>query len=545
VYFFDTKNKCGYKFYDKKTELIANDKKSLIDVLKSVEKYTSQGFYIAGFISYEAGCYLVDKQISHKELSMPLLYFVVFKKISLLGNLPEVDYENGIVYDIKYSETSLEYAKKITKIKEHLHNGDTYQTNYTFRYSFKSLSTPENLYYYLCKKQNAEFTAFLEFENYSIVSLSPELFLKKTDNILISKPMKGTWKIGDKPDDKIITENGIIVDLIRNDMSVIAEKGTVEAVNPFEVQTFNTLDQMISTVKCEIKNKSFYDIIKALFPCGSITGAPKIRTMEIISDLENNPRDIYCGSIGYILPNNDFCFNVAIRTAVYKNKEYIAGIGGGIIYESKTNDEFDECLLKSQFLRSINDFEIFETMKSIDGIIQNLDFHLARLKKSMQYFGFNSKNIVFPQIDYGAKKVRLSVKQNGEYDIKISDIDKILTNKVVISDIIIDAGDIFLQHKTSRRKIYNTEYQKYNVYDVIFINNLGFISEASRNNIFIKKQNQWITPPLLAGILSGIMRQIFMETTQVLEKNITLDELKNADEVWLSNSINGLIKVEL
>jgi len=545
VYFFDTKNKCGYKFYDKKTELIANDKKSLIDVLKSVEKYTSQGFYIAGFISYEAGCYLVDKQISHKELSMPLLHFVVFKEVSLLDRLPEDDYENGAVYDIKYSETSLEYAKKIAKVKEHLHNGDTYQANYTFRYSFKSLSTAENLYYCLCKKQNAEFTAFLEFENYSIVSLSPELFLKKTNNTLVSKPMKGTWKIGDKPDDKIISENAIIVDLIRNDMSVIAEKGTVEVVNPFEMQNFNTLNQMISTVKCEIKNKSFYDIIKALFPCGSINGAPKIRTMEIISELENNPREIYCGSVGYILPNNDFCFNVAIRTAVYKNKEYIAGIGGGIIYESKTSDEFDECLLKSQFLRSINDFEIFETMKSIDGVIQNLDLHLARMKKSMQYFGFNGKNIVFPQIDCGIKKVRLSVKQNGEYEIKISDIDTILTNKVVISDIIIDSCDIFLQHKTSRRNIYNTEYQKYNVYDVIFINNLGFISEASRHNIFIKKDNQWVTPPLSAGILPGIIRQIFIETTPVLEKNITLDELKNADEVWLSNSIRGLIKVEL
>jgi len=479
VYFFDTKNKCGYKFYDKKTELIANDKKSLIDVLKSVEKYTSQGFYIAGFISYEAGCYLVDKQISHKELSMPLLHFVVFKEVSLLDRLPEDDYENGAVYDIKYNETSLEYAKKIAKVKEHLHNGDTYQANYTFRYSFKSLSTPENLYYCLCKKQNAEFTAFLEFENYSIVSLSPELFLKKTNNTLVSKPMKGTWKIGDKPDDKIISENAIIVDLIRNDMSVIAEKGTVEVVNPFEMQNF------------------------------------------------------------------DFCFNVAIRTSVYKNKEYIAGIGGGIIYESKTSDEFDECLLKSQFLRSINDFEIFETMKSIDGVIQNLDLHLARMKKSMQYFGFNGKNIVFPQIDCGIKKVRLSVKQNGEYEIKISDIDTILTNKVVISDIIIDSCDIFLQHKTSRRNIYNTEYQKYNVYDVIFINNLGFISEASRHNIFIKKDNQWVTPPLSAGILPGIIRQIFIETTPVLEKNITLDELKNADEVWLSNSIRGLIKVEL
>lgn len=567
--FFNIKTNQGFYFKDQVAEIVANNQDDLISGLRKIEHYLDRGFYIAGYISYEAGYYLIDEYIKNIDENLPLMQFKIFKsKIEINGI--EGSNKPLYIYDTKYSEDQDIYSKKLDKIRQHIIDGDTYQLNYTIQIDFKTNGAAKDLYHQLCQRQNAEFSAFLEFEKYAIISLSPELFIKRQGNKLTSKPMKGTSMVTKdviennniiaqmKQDPKTLSENAMIVDLIRNDMSILAKKNTVKVIDPFEVQTFNTVNQLITTVECEIDERTvFFDIIKALFPSGSITGTPKIRTMEIISKLEARPRGVYCGTIGYIMPNRDFCFNVAIRTILYDkvSNNCNMGIGGGIIYEAKNDDEFSECILKSQFLRSINDyFEIFETMLYQNGKIENLTAHIKRLENSAKYFGFNyNLENILTKINQTKSsdrlRIRLAINQLGIISLKTSKIEPIASNKICLSDITIDCDNIFLNHKTSKREIYNSEYQKYSelgFLDVIFTNKEGFVTEGSRHNIFIQNQQlEFITPPIKDGLLPGTMRETVINSHNVTVKSITIDDLTNAKAIFLSNAINGLVEVTL
>ncbi len=568
MYFFNLRTNQGLYFYNLIEEIIADDRESLIIALESVEKYLEKGFHVAGYVSYEAGYYLLSKQIQNRHLTtLPLLHFKVFKNAQKIFEIPKAQ-NNVYLHDIKYSENKQKYLQKFDKIKDHIKNGDTYQLNYSMRIEFNCNASAINLYYELSQRQNAEFSAFLDFDKYSIISLSPELWIKREGNNLIAKPMKGTiCATSDnvqnlilisqlQNDSKIIAENSIIVDLIRNDMSVIATPGSVKVTKPFEVQTFNTVNQMISTVECKIKSDTTaLEIFKALFPGGSITGAPKIRTMQIINQLEDSARETYCGAIGYFMPNKDFCFNIGIRTVLYDKitKTGKMGIGGGIIHDSEINEEFEECILKSQFLRNINNtFEIFETMKCENGIIHLLNQHLNRLCKTAEFFGFNyNLSNIKTKINNSLKngRVRLSVTQNGNIIIKHSAIEPQISDKICVSKIIVDNDNIFLRYKTTNREIYNLEYKKYydlGFVDTVFINKNGYISEGSRHNIFVKNQaNQLITPFVKDGALNGIYRDKIIHELGVLERHITLADLENASEIFLSNAVYGLFKVRL
>lgn len=574
-------------FSNPQEEIIARNQDELPQALDKIEQLKKEGYYLCGYLSYEAGYFFIDKEISNrqpKQADQPLLYFIAFKDLQRPSR-KEIDdcFNKATIYpesklclhNLQRNVSEPDYLDNISKIKAYIEAGDTYQINYTLKYHFKLQGTATTLYKILRKKQPVEFGALLNFPESKIVSLSPELFIKKKKNILTSKPMKGTAKRGSnkkedkniirflKQDSKTLSENVMIVDLIRNDFGRVCQTGSVRVKNLFQVQTFKTLHQMISTVKGKLrKNLSFRDLLHALFPCGSITGAPKIRTMEIINELENDPRGIYTGAIGYLLPNNDFYFNVPIRTiAIDKENHCEMGIGSGIIHESDAKDEFAECLLKADFLTSVNqDFYLIESFR-LDAkkqVFINLEQHLTRLTQSANCFGFQLNNTeINEQLEKlkktqhsGLHKIRLALYQNGKVEISHSPINtkSDSSNVVLISETIIDSTSVFQYHKTSRREHYNQAYdkaEKQGAYDVLFFNEKEQLVEASRHNIFIKKEACFYTPLLSTGALNGIQRQAFMQQNKVKEAHLTRDDLLNADEILLTNSVRGVVRVEL
>jgi para-aminobenzoate synthetase/4-amino-4-deoxychorismate lyase len=573
-------------FSNPQHEIIARNESELTQALETIENYKKQGLYLCGYLSYEAGYAFIDKKIHRKSKKNqhPLLYFIAFKdlqrpdrdEVEACFNRADLYPESELfLHDLQLNVSKPSYLNVIAKIKEYIAAGHTYQINYTLKYKFKLQGTTAALYKALRKKQPVEFGALLIFPESKIVSLSPELFIKKGGSTLTSKPMKGTAKRGNtkkedenivsflKQDSKTLSENVMIVDLIRNDFGRICKIGTVHVNKLFEVQTFKTLHQMISTVKGTLKdNLSFSDLLHALFPCGSITGAPKIRTMEIINELEKESRGIYTGAIGYLMPDGDFYFNVPIRTiAIDENNQCEMGIGSGIIHESDARAEFQECLLKADFLTRINNgFYLIESFR-FDGqkqVFEHLKQHLSRLSQSADYFGFKLKLTTIDKrlaeiktlLKTGNFKIRLTAYHNGEVEINYSElpIDDDAPKLITISNNKINSSSVFQYHKTSRREVYNHEYDKAakaGFYDAIILNERNEVAEACRHNIFIRKDGELVTPPLTAGILNGIYRQKLMSRERVIEKTITTEDLINSDEILLTNSVRGIVAVQL
>jgi para-aminobenzoate synthetase/4-amino-4-deoxychorismate lyase len=578
--------------------VIAMHEGEISHALERLETLKQEGFFLCGYLAYEAGYHFIDKIIPdtfQDEKGQPLLYFIAFKELhyptraelDALFSDKSLFPETALsIYELSLNTSKNSYIKNIQTIKKYIEAGDTYQINYTLKYNFKLQGDNALLYQALRQTQPVEFGALLNFPESKIISLSPELFVYKNEQTLTSKPMKGTAKRGKnkeeddeiveflKNDSKTLSENVMIVDLIRNDFSRICEIGSVRVNDLFQVQTFKSIHQMISTVKGTLKKGlSFTHILKALFPCGSITGAPKIRTMEIINDLETEARGIYTGAIGYLMPNNDFHFNVPIRTIVIHDtdskstdKSCEMGIGSGIVYQSHANDEYEECLLKANFLRQVNKhFYLIEAFK-FDVRKQQFNHikqHLNRLMLSASYFGFELNrqeiesqlehykiSLISDNTDHQSYKIRLTASQSGDIQLSHQLIEDKLegVEKVLISDERVQSSMVFQYHKTSKREHYNNAYdkaQRSGFYDVLFFNESKQLAEASRHNVFIKVGGQYYTPPVSAGILDGIERQSFIQQKKAREKNLSLDDLLSADEVILTNSVRGAVSVTL
>ena len=561
--------------------IIANKYSELPKALKEIEQYKKEGFFLSGYISYEVGYYFID--IFNNEdnnPSMPLLYFTAFKKLDRLTQKDISNFFNSIsnktlcIYDTNVSDSYKSYKKIIEKIKNYIEQGQTYQINYTFRYDFKLQGDILSFYSFLRKSQPVEYAALLKIPNLDILSFSPELFVKRNKQFIEAKPMKGTAGFSDekqdkevinfmRSDSKTLAENLMIVDLMRNDFGSICKTGTVKVDNLFQVQKFKTLYQMISTVKGVLPASiNFTDILKKVFPSGSVTGTPKIRTMEIIKELEKTPRNIYTGAIGYLLPDNNFCFNVPIRTIVAnKKKKCQMGIGSGVLYDSVAKDEYEESLLKANFLTKINSsFYLIESFRydKQKNILRNLKKHLNRLRLSSKYFGFDfCKKKIFTslkkhirQIPTGIYKIRICLYYEGTVNV---DSLQIVENTpdiklLAVSKKTIDSGLIFQYHKTSYRGLYDIDYQKAVTsghYDIVFLNEKNQISECARNNIFIRKNGHLLTPPLSSGILNGIYRQHMFNNHKVIEKNLYLEDLYECEQIILTNDVRGKTIVKL
>jgi len=577
-------NYMSYIFYDPISIIEIYNYDDIDNAFELIEKNSKQ-YYLAGFFSYELGYYFEQCINSNSSYSFPLLFFGVFNQVITFNHKTNQfnchkegflstseTLRNFTINNLQLNESYDDYIKKVNTIKEYLFKGDTYQVNFTFKYFFDFSGCPFSFYQDLKNKQNVPYSAFLKYKNYFILSLSPELFFRRDREQIYSSPMKGTIKRGRyleedernqselQNSEKDLAENSMIVDLIRNDLGRISRSGTVKVANLFTIEKYSSLFQMTSTVKSFLrKDITYYDIIKNIFPCGSVTGAPKIRTMEIIKELEKDYRKVYCGALGIIFPQKKAVFNVPIRTVSINSNHGEMGVGSGIVYDSQHKKEFQECKLKAQFL--VNKYKPFQLLETIlwDEEYKLLDAHLHRLKNSAEYFNycFDNDNVLSKlrnlenNLNKGERyKIRLLINKIGKCEVEYSVIKKNNSSSkyTTISEHKTDPLDIFLYHKTTNRKLYDSEYNKYSslgFIDVIFFNKNEELTEGAVSNIILKIKGRLYTPPVSCGLLKGTFRDYFISENNVEEKIVFFEDLLNADKIFLCNSVRGLNEVAL
>ncbi|MDR3071665.1 MAG: bifunctional anthranilate synthase component I family protein/class IV aminotransferase [Endomicrobium sp.] len=518
-----------------------------INAFDEINKY-KKNYLLFGYIRYEAKDIFCGKNISN---NLPFLYFKVFKDIKNFSLGSNIKYELDISSSISFDD----YIEDIKKIKTEIFNGNTYEVNYTFDFNVKFKGSAFGLYNYLLQKQNTLYTSFIKNQYDTLLSFSPELFFSIEGNHIITKPMKGTIKRGKnkKEDEKNIeflrtdiknrSENIMIVDLLRNDLGKIAKAGTVKVTNLFNVETHKTLHQMTSQIEADLKENIYlFDVLKALFPCGSVTGAPKISTMNIIDKLEEGKRNIYCGAIGFIT-SKKCIFSVPIRIlqkSIY-NKNFIYRVGSAIVWDSNIQDEWMEAKTKTKFLN--DEFQIVETMRIENKKILFMDRHISRMSDSAKHyrFSFDKKSIkIKTDTD---KIVRILLRKTGEITIEYRNFTESKTNKVRISPVVTNSNSEFLYHKTTYRPYYDTDYNKY--YDELFFNQKGELAEGSRTNILLEINNKLYTPALKSGLLNGILRQKLLEEGKCIEKTLKKKDLCEAESIYCINSVRGIKKVDM
>ena len=546
---------------------------------KFIHKMLKKGYSGYALINYEAGSLFEEKLaklLPDKNNKLIQFFFFDKKQIQKFKSskviFSDANQVNYSISDFKLNRTRTQFLNDVKKIKYYLKEGETYQVNYTVKGSFNFSGSRSSFFQMMLFNQSARYSAFINNREELVISLSPELFFEVNGKSITSKPMKGTIQRGfnSRSDEKIAdelkyseknrAENVMIVDLLRNDLGRICRYGSILVDDLFGIEKYESLYQMVSTVKGKLNKKmKMKDVFQNIFPCGSVTGAPKIRTMEIINEIERSDRGIYTGSIGLFTPKT-IKMNVAIRTIkLDKNSGLgVMGLGSGIVWESDPEKEYEEVVLKSNFLTEpLGYFEIFETMRYENGSIKFLNEHLNRMKTAAYFFlfKFSRKRIIkFIERSTAAleinevKKIKLLLNKWGNVKIKINDLPDISNDvNVVVSKNKISSSDRFRYFKTTNRKLYDDEYNKYlsrKFYEVLFLNEKDEVVEGSRTNIVIRVGNTWITPPLNSGALPGIYRKYFIEKyPEVEERNIKIEDLFNAEAILLTNVLRGEVKV--
>ena len=549
--------------------------------IEQIEKITREGMYTAGFIGYEAGTAWTPNCPDIISNGFPLLWFGLYKKVERFETplvLPASDHNHEPI-DHSLDVSREEYQGCVREVLQLIRDGETYQVNYTARTRFRWNHGAWQLYLRLRRSQPVPFGAFLNCGQYNVVSLSPELFLMKCGNVLQTRPMKGTAPRGPdrESDDRIrnwlgndpknMAENRMIVDLMRNDLGRLSEIGKVQVTEPFRVEPYSSLFQMTSGVKCTMREGvSLSELFKATFPPGSITGAPKINTMGIISDLENSPRKIYTGAIGSIDPEGNLTMNVAIRTIICTSSGRCEmGVGSGIVSDSVPEDEFRETALKADFLNitPCDRVDLFETiLLQGTGSLLWFEEHLNRMEKSAVHLGYPflrvkageaMKNQVGNR-SRGPAIVRLILTRTGEFFVEVLPFVSIQEGprRVVLSRHTTDPGNELLHHKTTFRDQYDrelTEARRLGYIEALFTNINGYLTEGAFTNLFVYGASAggdpgWRTPEVQCGLLPGIWRQKFLESSGAVSTTIGVGELSTAERIIIGNSVRGAMEVD-
>lgn len=506
-------------------------------------------FYIVGYIRYNA--------FSEVNSDFPLLYFEVFETY----NIYKTKKTKKLLLNPQPCVNFCEYSNAIRKIKEEIANGNTYEVNYTYDFELPYVEDEFELFEYLLEKQKTPYNFYVKNKYDTILSFSPELFFTLTNNHIVTKPMKGTIKRGKnqqedeffkeflKNDEKNRAENVMIVDLLRNDLGRIAKTGTVKVSKLFEIETHKTLHQMTSQIEADLKEGiSLFDIFKAIFPCGSITGAPKISTMNIIKEVEKGEREVYCGAIGMISPQ-ETNFSVPIRILQrHKNeKVFKYRVGGAIVWDSDIQQEWEETLTKTKFLN--DDFQIIETIKVENGKMLYEQEHIERMKKSAEYFGFKFEKLykfhLLGKGINGAFILRILLNKDGNITTENVPLTPVETTKISISPIIVNSQNEFMYHKTTYRPWFYESYQKIakgEIYDEIFFNEKGELTEGARSNIIVQIGGKFYTPPVSCALLDGIYKK---QMNNLTEKILFKPDLLKAEKIFCVNSVRGMVEVHL
>jgi para-aminobenzoate synthetase/4-amino-4-deoxychorismate lyase len=551
---------------------------------EAIDRAVGDGYWVAGYFAYEMG-YTFERKLSRlldtKSPAGSLAWVGLFEDPTIAETPSDASLSDRIippeagpcrVSNLGLNTSWDEYATEVNRIKSYLRDGQTYQVNFTMKQRFDLDGPPEVLYNDLRKQQRVSFSACLFDGERTVISLSPELFLRRDGGVIGVKPMKGTARrgAGDKEDERLAAwlatdaknraENVMIVDMVRNDLGRIAAAGGVRVSRLFEVEKYETLYQMTSTVEAQVpEDINWFDVMRNLFPCASVTGAPKIRTMELIADLEKEPRGVYTGSIGYMSPYGDACMNVAIRTMVVDSSgKGEMGIGSGVVYDSDTRTEYDECLLKAKFLTDLRpDFELIETTLLEDGELHLVERHMKRLNASAKHFGFRcpldriaaALTETAERHPRGSHKVRLLLRADGDYAVSVEPIDRPpRPYRVKLSRQRIDPRDDHRYHKTTYRPVYQRERESARAegYDeVVFLNTRGEVCEGTISNVFISTGGTLLTPPVSCGLLPGTLREELIARGDCEERVLSLSDLRTAARVYVGNSVQGLVAASL
>ena len=555
-----------YTFTQPIKELKTRDLAEVADLLAQVESYQEQGYYVVGYVSYEAAPAFEEKLAVHKAplLAEYPLYFTVHDGVET-SPIP-LTYEEVDLPSKWREQTSAEdYEKAIAQIHHHLRQGDTYQVNYTVQLKQDLSANPFAIYNRMVVEQEAGYNAYVEHDEMAVISMSPELFFEQNDRELTTRPMKGTTQRGMtyqedleqaswlEQDPKNRSENMMIVDLLRNDMNRISEVGSEHVEHLCQVEQYSTVWQMTSTIKSRLReNVDLVEIFRSLFPCGSITGAPKIATMEIIKNLEPQPRGVYCGTIGLLLPNGRRIFNVAIRTIQLHQGKAIYGVGGGITWDSTWESEYREVHQKAAVLyRKQARFQLISTGKISQKQLLFEEQHLERLRKASRYFAYPfDPEILRQKIEAECQtcdanqdyRLRISLSKSGEIEVDRQVLEP-LSPTFCHAQLCFQEANLqqaFTYFKTSYRPYLNLGEQ-----EKIYYNKSGELLETSIGNLVLKISGKLYTPPIRLGILPGIYRQHLLETGQVEEKILTLKDLAQAEATYGCNAVRGLYELQV
>ena len=586
--------------FEEPLEIVRCDAPEALDAaLTRLSEGLARGLTAAGFLSYELG-YLMEPKLAPllpSERAQPLVWMGLFARPRRLDGaavdrfLRERSTGAHELGELKLSLERAAYLEALAKVKDYIAAGDVYQINLTFKYLFDFTGDPLSLYAELRHKQRVAHGALIRAEDFEVLSLSPELFLRVRDGNILARPMKGTaprrptaaedaaeraWLHGDV---KSRAENLMIVDLLRNDLGRVAQIGSVAVPALFTVETYRTVHQMTSSITARLRPEvSLRELLRSLFPCGSVTGAPKVRAMEIIHELEPRPRGVYTGAVGMLGPDGEVALNVAIRTLMLRRDESVPesthepargptqnwrgemGIGSGIVADSDPEAEFEECLLKARFLTEpYAPFRLIETLRWRAGEgYALLERHLARLAASAAYFGFACDpgavraRLAAHSETFGSDdmRVRLTLGEEGDLEIETTPLPKTEANAVLryaLSDRPIDRASPFFFHKTTRRTFYDGELARLRAAtgcdEVILVNERGELTEGTRTNLFVELGGHILTPPVACGLLDGTLRRELLESSElpVEESVLRPEDLRRANRVLLGNSVRGLV----
>lgn len=580
-------NRWSWCFAHPSRILTAPEPEDVPSLLADIEAATSRGQYVAGYLSYEAGSSFVDLEGGETHAA-PVGWFGVYDRphpvappeVTLgLANM-EADVTIGNP-ELSISRTA--YINAVDRVRHHIRQGDVYQVNYTAPVHFRIKGDPRMLYRRLRQQQHVPYGAYLNLGRRQILSCSPELFFRRVGDRICTRPMKGTIRRGRTleedqslqeelaTDPKNRAENVMIVDLLRNDLSVCCELGSVEVPDLYTTEPYDSVTQMTSTVQGRLRTgQGTADILRALFPCGSVTGAPKRRAMQLIRDLEEEPRGVYCGAIGMVGPDDTAVFNVAIRTVVLEEDQGTMGVGSGIVWDSDPASEYQECALKTRFLTPSmqstqmntedDDLRLIETMRFDELQVPMLDRHVDRLSRSAQYFGYpfdearfrrRVDRAVSDRVGEAVLKVRATLDRWGRIAVETGPIgaerDEPWT--LTIAKERVDRSDPLFYHKTTHRRVYDHALQaarEQNCDEALLLNEEGQVTEGTHSNLFVRKGDTLWTPPVECGLLAGVYREYVLQTEeQAKERVLTLDEVKGADALYCCNAVRGWCRAVL
>ncbi|MCP8882933.1 aminodeoxychorismate synthase component I [Devosia sp. XJ19-1] len=557
--------------------LVAHDATTARHALARLAVAHAQGLWVAGYFAYELGFLFEDRlaPLLAQRSATPLLWLGLYEApqpLSCAEVAAMLDAAGeGRAVGIAPKLDRAAYGEAFAQVKDFIAAGDTYQVNLTMKAGFRLEGDPLGLYRTLAHSQRTAYGAYIEASDHVVLSRSPELFVSGTGDVLRARPMKGTQKRGRTlaedaqgrallaADEKNRAENLMIVDLLRNDLGRIAETGSVKVTDLFTVETYRSLHTMTSGILARKQpGVDFGMVLENLFPCGSITGAPKLRSMEIIHALEQGPRGLYTGAIGYLAPNGDFAFNVAIRTAVIDAAgQGEIGIGGGIVADSVLEDEYEEALLKLNFLSDpAPPVTLIETFKwTPDGGFDFEARHLDRLEASARYFMLEMTRAGAAEVlaaasrDWtGPMRVRLTLSDAGFVLTAVPLPPSPESFRFGIAEEKLDAGSVWLAHKTTNRAFYDNPRQvahdERGLDELVFRNTRGELTEGSFTNLFIERNGRLLTPPLSSGLLPGTLRAELIATGKADEQVLTLADLAGAEAIWLGNSVRGLVRAQ-